>query len=172
MSSSGKASQAELLWLGFAGLWFISFILALGSAIIANGIWGVPLFQVVNSSLSVSLFFVYALMALTIIGIFFSTMGGNFKSTGELLIILVIYALLPFGAITAFALYAWLGHLKLDDAFVYTDFMKRVGSIFGFAASLFGAQSKQLISFFTIASPVVGTVAAVIAIARALKRAG
>lgn len=170
MSSSGKTSQAELLWLGFAGLWFISFILALGSAIIANGIWGVPLFQVVNSSLSVSLFFVYLLMALTIIGIFFSVMGGNFNSTGELLIILVIYALLPFGAISAFALYAWLGHFKLEDAFVYNDFMKRVGSIFGFIASLFGAQSKQLVSFFTIASPVVGTVAALIAIMRAMKR--
>lgn len=172
MSSNRKTSQAELLWLGFAGLWFISFILALSTAIIANGIWGVPLFQVVNSSLSVSLFFVYLFMALTVIGIFFSAMSGNFNATGELLVIFVIYALLPFGAISAFALYAWLGHLKLDEAFVYADFMKRVGSIFGFAASLFGAQSKQLISFFTVASPVVGTLAAIIAIMRALKRAG
>lgn len=171
MASSGKTSQAELLWLGFAGLWFISFILALGSALIANGIWGVPLFQVVNSSLSVSLFFVYVFMALTLIGIFFSVMSGNFNGTGELLIILVIYALLPFGAISAFALYGWLGHLKLDEAFVYTDFMKRVGSVIGFIASLFGAQSRQVISFFTIASPVVGTLAALIAIMRAWKRA-
>lgn len=124
-----KSGSIQALWLGFVGLWLISFLLAFFSALVANGLWAVPLFQVINSSLAVSLFFVYLAMGLSAFGMVVMLLTGQFSDAVQAFIVLLIYALLPFGAIAAFSLYAWIGHLSLNGAFVYEDFMAKLGPI-------------------------------------------
>jgi hypothetical protein len=123
-------------WIGFASIWIINFLLSLFTALVANGIFAVPIYQVINTMLACMLFWVYAGLIFVAIALALSLVTFQFSNLLQAFVLLIFYVFLPFASIWSFSLYSWLGHLKLDGAFVSTDYINQVGGVLRFAAGL------------------------------------
>lgn len=134
-------SEIRAFWKVFVYMWAAQFGLTLASALIANGLFAVPIHQVSNTIVAILLFWVYLAMTIGAIGalilLFAAVRELEFSPLLAAFLILISYALLPFASILAFSLYAWLGHLKLDGAFVSADYIKHIVGALRFVAGPF-----------------------------------
>lgn len=129
--------MTQQAWLGFVIIWIGNFVLSLFSALVANGIFAVPIYQVINTTVALTLFWIYAGLIFVAIALVVSLVTLKFGSLLEALVLLGIYVCLPFASIWAFSFYAWIGHLKVDGVFVSTDYINQVGGVVRFVAGLF-----------------------------------
>ncbi len=108
----------------YAYSWVFNFAISIMGALIANGIWSVPLFQVVNVNLSIALFFAIAALVINVLVLVIGVLSGQAGAAAMSLFGVLLSCLVPFAPIAAYELYAWLGGLNVaQQSFVYDDFM-------------------------------------------------
>ena len=113
----------------YANMWIVNFVMAMLAALAANAAHGVPLYQVVNSLLSITLFTTYVALAFYALAVVLLVIGGQFAMALGVLFAGLLVALLPFAPVSAFSLYAWLGKLSIAESFVYKDFVALVMAV-------------------------------------------
>jgi hypothetical protein len=113
----------------YAVMWISNFIMALFAALAANAAHGVPLSQVVNSLLSITLFTTYVALAFYALAVVLFVISGQFGMAIGVLFAGLLVALLPFAPVSAFSLYAWLGKLSIAESFVYKNFVALVMAV-------------------------------------------
>lgn len=107
-------------WIQWAYYVFVSLFFAL----ICNGLYGIPLYQVVDVNLALFLTWVAVLATLLAVGLIFELAKGDFTNAFEALLYIALLAFLPFGAITGYMIYGWLGGGQITNAsFVYDGFI-------------------------------------------------
>lgn len=121
----------------YAYSWLFSFVTTLLGAAIANGIWNVPFFQVVNVNLSIALSVAILVLGLNTLGLVLSLPSGQPGLIGVGLFGVLLSLLIPFAPIAAFQLYALFGGLPIaDQSFIYDDFMNAIKTVAGWAGQL------------------------------------
>jgi hypothetical protein len=109
-----------LFWLGL-------FLFAMTAMLVSNGVFGVAWFAVADVTLSLAIFVAAAVIAGCLIFIAMAILFRRFGRAIVMLIVGVIYTLLPFAAILAFALYAYIGAVPLlGVSFVVEEFTNAV----------------------------------------------
>ncbi|MGP0093591.1 MAG: hypothetical protein ACLPKB_27165 [Xanthobacteraceae bacterium] len=124
----------------YASMWIFNFIMALFAALAANAAHGVPLPQVVNALLSITLFTTYLALAIYALIVVLLVISGQFGMAVGVLFAGLFVALLPFAPVSAFSHYAWLGKLSISESFVYNDFVALVTAV----ARPFGTLAQSL----------------------------
>ena len=105
------------MWLRFAAT-------ALFFGVVCNGIFGIPLYQVVDVNLALLLFWIAITVGLLLIVFAIEVFNGDFRDALVTLLYFAAFVFLPFGAITGYMVYVWLGGGPVSDAsFVYEGFM-------------------------------------------------
>lgn len=100
--------------------WGRQVIIALVIAAVCNKIWGIPLYQVVDVNLSLSLSWAALYAAALALILAYEIFNGLFRGALESLILLAALALLPFGAILGYMIFSWLGGEEVTSkSFVY-----------------------------------------------------
>jgi|CXWL01.1.fsa_nt_gi hypothetical protein len=139
----------------YAASWLFNFLVAMAGAIIANGVFAVPLYQVVNVNLSIACFVAIVLLALYGVGFLAGIFTGQFGVLSVVLFGSLLAILIPFAPIAAYQIYAWLGGLSIaSQSFVYDDFMATFSSSAKTIASWLGQLSVQQPAEGTLGRPV------------------
>ena len=139
--ASDRRSQSVLAAAlrGYGATWVYYVILSLVFASICNGLWGVPLWQVVDVNLSLFLTWVAFMAALGVFAFAVDLSQGDLSSALANILFIVLLALLPFGVITGYMIYAWLGGGQVTNAsFVYDAFLNLFVQGYQYLAGLFG----------------------------------
>jgi hypothetical protein len=114
-------------------------------AAVANGLYSVPFYQVVNVNLSVSVFMAYAGVALSGIALIVCVLTGAWRGAFSSVVGVLLSLLLPFAPIAAYQVYGWLGGLAVSgDSFVYDNFMSLFATAAKAIASTFGQLTIEL----------------------------
>jgi hypothetical protein len=123
MSSSPVIPMLKMYGLFWLGL----FLFALTAMLVSNGVFGVAWFAVADVALSLAIFVSVAVIAGCLIFIVMAILFRRFGRALIMLIVGVIYTLLPFAAVLAFALYAYIGAVPLTGvSFVLEQFTNAV----------------------------------------------
>lgn len=123
----------------YAFAWVFNFFVTTFGAIVANGIFSVPLYQVVNVNLSIAIFVMLVLLAIYGVGFVFALVSMNFSAVVVLLFGSVLAILIPFAPIAAFQIYAYFGSLSVGgESFIYDGFMESFAVAAKFLASATG----------------------------------
>jgi hypothetical protein len=108
----------------FGMYWLRLFGISMFGAIVANGIFSVPLFQVVNVNLSMAIFVGAALAVFYGLLILYAVWNSVFAAVPSILFGALLTVFIPFSPIAAYQLYAWIGGLAIhEQSFVYDGFM-------------------------------------------------
>lgn len=119
--------------------WVFNFVVSIVGALIANGVYEVPLYQVVNVNLSVALFTGFTFAALQVVFLLFYLLTAKFWALPSLIFGVILSLLIPFAPIAAYQVYGWLGGLSISgESFVYDDFMSMFATAIKSVASVFG----------------------------------
>jgi hypothetical protein len=128
----------------YAVSWIFNFVVALLGALIANGIYNVPLFQVVNVNLSVALFFAFSMAAIQAVLLVYSVVTVSISRVVGTIVGIVLALLVPFASIAAYQVYAWLGGLSVSgESFIYDEFMSMFAAVMKEVAVTFGQFTAQ-----------------------------
>lgn len=122
------------------GLSWISFVLSAAFiALISNGVFGVPLYQVVDVQLS--LFLTWAGLFIVVWTLFaaYDLYHWDLPEVFGDLAHVLAFAFLPFGTMTGYAIYGWMGGVQVHGASfvfdgyfaIYVDAYKYIASVFG-----------------------------------------
>lgn len=126
MSHSPVIPMLKLYGLTWLGL----FLFALIAMLVSNGVFGVAWFSVVDVCLSLAIFVAAAVIAGCFVFIGMALVFGRIGRALTMLVTGIIYALLPFAAIFAFALYAYIGAVPLvGEPFVLKQFDSGVDAL-------------------------------------------
>ena len=122
-----QGSETRALVAGLAqgalGLWIFSFVFALISSVIASGVFGVPLYQVVDADFSVVLFFLALGCAFIFLALVMNFATGNFAGVFACLFFIALYAGQSLAGAAAYLLYAAVDHVSLaGTSFVYVGY--------------------------------------------------
>lgn len=128
--------------------WLRDVMIAFFVALICNGIWGVPLYQVVDVTLALSLTSTAVVAALLAMILVYEVFNGLLRGALESLVYLAALAFLPFAAITGYMIYGWLGGGDVTTAsFVYKIFVglfvKGYTVVAGVFGDVFGAITQK-----------------------------
>lgn len=123
-------------WLGYA----LTAALAAG---IAHGVFHIPLWQVVDVTMSLFLFFVAVFACLTVIAAALDVGGGEFVTVIARVLSLVLLLLLPLGTISGFAGYSFVSGTDFESSsFVYGGYVALLARAYllvgEFAGDIFG----------------------------------
>ncbi len=117
-------------------LWVSNFALSLPATILSNGFFSVPLYQVVNVNLSITLFVVYCFVVVCVVAFFVLALTGRFLGAIGVAIAAILALTVPFSSIAAYEFYAYLGGIneKLASAetgFVYYEYLEFLRNVWG-----------------------------------------
>lgn len=119
MSSSPVIPMLKLYGL----TWLALFLFAITAMLVSNGVFGVAWFAVADVTLSLAIFVAVGVIGGCLVFIAMATVFGRIVRAVVMLIVGVIYALLPFAAVLAFALYSYIGAVPLTGvSFVLEEF--------------------------------------------------
>jgi hypothetical protein len=106
------------------GISWISFVVsATFIALISNGIFGIPLYQVVDVQLSLFLTWAGLLAIVWALFAVYDLYHWDLSEVLSDLLHVLAFALLPFGAMTGYALYGWIGGMQVHGAsFVFDGY--------------------------------------------------
>jgi hypothetical protein len=121
---SGGAAWLGQFFKNYGQTWVWYAFTALFFGLVCNGIFGIPLYQVVDVNLALFLTWVAVMGALLVLILVLEVVNGEFRDALVTLLLLAAYMFLPFGAITGYMVYAWFGGGEVSNAsFVYEGFM-------------------------------------------------
>lgn len=124
---------------GYGATWIYYVLLSLVFASICNGLWGIPLWQVVDVNLALFLTWMAVMAVLGLFAIAVDLSQGDLKLALANVVYIVLLALLPFGVITGYMIYAWFGGGQVTNAsFVYDAFLNLFVRGYAYVATLFG----------------------------------
>ena len=107
--------------------WLALFLFAITAMLVSNGVFGVAWFAVADVALSLAIFVAVAVIAGCLVFIGMALAFGRIGRAIVMLLVGTIYSLLPFAAILAFALYAYIGAVPLTGvSFVLEQFSNAV----------------------------------------------
>jgi hypothetical protein len=138
-------------------VWLALFLFAITAMLVSNGVFGVAWFAVADVTLSLAIF----VAAAVIVGcLVFIVMGLAFRRFGRAFVMLIagsIYALLPFAAVLAFALYAYIGAVPLTGvSFVLEQFTHTVDAAINAAGLAVAHTAWEMPSRATIDDALLG----------------
>jgi hypothetical protein len=108
-------------------VWLALFLFAITAMLVSNGVFGVAWFAVADVTLSLAIFVAVAVIAGCLVFIAMAIVFGRIGRAIVMLIVGVIYSLLPFAAVLAFALYSYIGAVPLTGvSFVLEEFSAAV----------------------------------------------
>ena len=119
----GSSSSSVLSMRAYGRTWVYYVFAALVIALICNGIFGIPLEQVVDVNLALFLSWVAIIAGGMVIIMAFEVVNGDFRGAFESLLYIAAFVFLPFGAITGYMIYGWFGGGAVGDSFVYNGFL-------------------------------------------------
>lgn len=132
--------------------WLALFLFAVTAMLVSNGVFGVAWFSVADVALSLSIFVSVAVIVGCLIFIVLSLITARFGRAIVMFLMAAIYALLPFGAILAFAVYTYVSPASLlGVSFMleqFTDFVDGLINGVGraLAATAWQMPSRDLIN--------------------------
>lgn len=143
-SEPGLLAAFSALLQVYGYVWLRFVVTAVIVAAIANGIFGIPLWQIVDVNLSVFLFFVGLYVAWNIARLLADILRRDLASAIAHLILIPMLALLPFGVIAGYMIYGVLGGGEVAGAsFVYDGFVNMFAQgykqLAGVVGDFFGA---------------------------------
>jgi hypothetical protein len=107
--------------------WLALFLFALTAMLVSNGVFGVAWFAVADVALSLAIFVAACVIAGCLVFIAMALVFGRIGRAIVMLLVGTIYSLLPFAAVLAFALYAYIGAVPLAGvSFVLEGFSNAV----------------------------------------------
>jgi hypothetical protein len=110
--------------------WLALFLFAVTAMLVSNGVFGVAWFAVADVALSLAIFVAAGVIAGCLVFIAMALVFGRIGRAIVMLLVGTIYALLPFAAVLAFALYAYIGAVPLTgESFVLEQFTDAVDAI-------------------------------------------
>ncbi len=116
--------------LGYVYLWLGMFIMAMITALSANGLYDVPLWQVANVQLGGFLGLIFLLEALLGVGLVTALFTGEWKRALILPLTMIGYGFLCYASLLAFEIYGLLGGIEFKtESFVVQD-------MYGFLAAI------------------------------------
>lgn len=122
--SGGTLASIAAVFQDFGRAWLGYALSALIIAGITNGIYGIPLWQVADVTLALMLFFAGVIAALTVMAACIDLVGGEIGVAFARVLGLALLVFLPFGAISGYVIYGWLGGGEIAGAsFVYDGFV-------------------------------------------------
>ena len=108
-------------------VWLALFLFAMTAMLVSNGVFGVAWFAVADVTLSLSIFVAVSVIVGCLIFIVLGLATGRFGRAIVMLFAGTVYALLPFAAILAFALYTYVSSASLTGvSFVLEHFTDAV----------------------------------------------
>jgi len=129
---SNFAKNYGQMWLRYA-------LTALFFGVVCNGIFGIPLYQVVDVNLALLLTWIAFVGALLVFILALEIFNGEFRDGLVTLLYLAAFTFLPFGAITGYMVYGWLGGGPVSEAsFVYEGFMSIFTTGYKYISGVFG----------------------------------
>lgn len=121
---AGPSSWLSDFAKNYGQMWIRYAFTALFFGVVCNGIFGIPLYQVVDVNLALLLTWIAFIGGLLVIILALEVFNGEFRDAVATLLYLAAFTFLPFGAITGYMVYGWLGGGPVSDAsFVYEGFM-------------------------------------------------
>jgi hypothetical protein len=103
--------------------WLFYFFVALFSSLIANGAFGVPLWQIVDADFSVLLFMLALSCAFVALALALNLIGREFVAAFFCLLLLILYAAQSTASAAAYLLYAYFDGAHLaGTSFVYDGY--------------------------------------------------
>jgi hypothetical protein len=138
--SQGQTASPQTAFMSAYTLQFVrEMIVGIIVGLICNGIWKIPLPQVVDVNLALSL----SLLVLTLLGLvvvfFLELFNAMWRGALETLVYISTAIFLPFGAIVGYIIYGWLsGAEPIADSRVYSIYIGYFAAAYGFLAESFG----------------------------------
>lgn len=125
--------------------WLALFLFAITTMLVSNGLFGVAWFAVADVALSLSIFVAVAVIVGCLIFIVLALITGRFARALVMFLMAAIYALLPFGAILAFALYTYVSPASLAGvSFVLEQFTNFVDGLINAAGYALASTAWQM----------------------------
>lgn len=120
----------------YAYNWLFAFVFAMVGALVCNGVFGVPLYEVIDANLSLVLFVVMVALCLLVIRVATLLIDGELVEAVLLFIFTIVYSFMPFASVFAYSLYGYAGgHPVPGTSFVYDGFMDVALGIYAGVAS-------------------------------------
>jgi len=127
MKNTGRLNP---ILMGYALLWGFQFVGAIVSALAANLVYRVPLYQVADVTLSLDYCLIVVVEILLIILLLVFISHRQLLNALKLAAQILSYALLAFAPALAFQIYAWITHVNLlHDSRLYAMLLNLVPSI-------------------------------------------
>lgn len=130
-TAQNSAIVSQRFWSSYSKQFIRETIMGLIIGFVCNGLWGIPLYQVVDVNLAISIS-VLALIVVLLVFVFLMEIAqGKWWDALDSTIFILTSAFLPFGAVLGYMIYGWLGGGDVTSAsFVYKTYVGFFGSIY------------------------------------------
>lgn len=127
MKNTGRLNP---ILMGYALLWGLQFVGPIVSALAANAIYRIPLYQVADVILSLDYCLIVIAEILLLVLLLVQISLRQLMDAARLVALIVSYGLLAFAPAFALQIYAWITHVDLlHDSRLYAMLLNLVGSL-------------------------------------------
>lgn len=138
-SAQDTVVVSQRFWNSYSKQFVREVIMGLIIGLVCNGIWGIPLYQVVDVNLAISISFLVVIFVMLFFVFLMEISQGQWWDALDTTIVILTSAFLPFGAVLGYMIYGWLGGGDVTSAsFVYKTYVGFFGSIYEQVAATTG----------------------------------
>lgn len=138
-SGSSASHFWQSLLTGYSGQFIREIVVAVVIGLVCNGIWGIPLYQVVDVNLAISLSLIVVFAGALGIVFFLELANGMLRGAVETLVYIASLCFLPFGAVVGYMIYSGLGGGDVTStSFVFKAYVGMFADTYSWAAARTG----------------------------------